>query len=163
MNTMGKAGWGVALALALGLGGMSYVFLVKGQTAPYADGRTSVLLTADERAASLAEMRDILESVQEIMEDTIAGDFDAAKTRATGQGMSAFNQEDPAVIAKLPIGFKTIGLSLRGGFDDLATTLENTDDAMEVLDELSSLMLNCVACHQTYRLGVEGEQIPAQE
>ncbi len=163
MNTLGKTGWGVALVLALGLGAMSYVFLLKGQTAPYADGRTSVLLTADERAASLAEMRDILESVQEIMESTIAGDFNAAKERASAQGMSAFNQEDPAVIAKLPIGFKTIGLTLRGGFDDLATTLDTSDDALEVLDEMSSLMLNCVACHQTYRLGIEGEQIPAQE
>ena len=163
MNTTGKIGWVVALVLAIGLGGMAYIFLLKGQTAPYADGRISVLLTADERSASLAEMRDILESVQEIMEDTIAGDFDAARARASSQGMSAFNQEDPAVIAKLPIGFKSIGLGLRGGFDDLATTLESTDSAVEVLDELSTLMLNCVACHQTYRLGIEGELNPAQE
>lgn len=163
MTTLGKAGWAVALVLAVGLGAMAYLFLIKGQTAPYADGRTSVLLTADERAGSLAEMRDILESVQEIMEDTIAGDFQAASQRATSQGMSAFNQEDPAVIAKLPIGFKSMGMGLRGGFDDLATTLDSTDNALEVLDELSTLMLNCVACHQTYRLGIEGEQDPTQE
>ena len=163
MNTMGKLGWLLALVLAVGLGGMGYFFLLKGQTAPYADGRVSVLLTADQRNASLAEMRDILESVQEIMEDTIAGDFKAASARATSQGMAAFNQEDPAVIAKLPIGFKSIGLTLRGGFDDLATTLDTTDNALEVLDEMSALMLNCTACHQTYRLGIEGEENLAQE
>jgi len=163
MNALGKTGWIVSLVLAVGLGVMAYLFLIKGQTAPYADGRTSVLMTADERSGSLAEMRDILESVQEIMEDTVAGDFQAAADRASSQGMSAFNQEDPAVIAKLPIGFKTIGLGLRGGFDDLATTLESTDSAVEALDELSTLMLNCVACHQTYRLGIEGENVQGQE
>jgi len=163
MTTLGKTGWVVSLVLAVGLGGMTYLFLIKGQTAPYADGRTSVLLTADERAAELASMRGILESVQEIMEDTIAGDFQAAAQTATSQGMSAFNQEDPAVVAKLPIGFKSMGMGTRGAFDDLATTLDSTDNALEALDELSTLMLNCVACHQTYRLGIEGEQDQAQE
>ena len=81
MNTTGKIGWLLALVLAIGLGAMSYFFLLKGQTLPYADGRISVLLTADQRNASLAEMRDILESVQEIMEMTIAGDFEGASAR----------------------------------------------------------------------------------
>ncbi len=163
MNTSSKAGWIVAGILAIALGGMSYVFLIKGQTAPYADGRVSVLLTSAERNAELASMRGILESVQGIIENAAAGDYKTASELASAQGMSAFNQEDPAVVGKLPAGFKSLGIGQRTAFDDLASFLETTDNAQDVMDEISTMMLNCVACHQAYRLGIEGEQNPIQE
>ncbi len=156
MNFMGKLGWIVALILAIGLGGMSYTFLVKGQTVPYADGRTSILLSPDERNKVLGEMRGVLAGVQTIIEETTAGNLDAAEKQARAMGMAAASQ-DTAIIAKLPLDFKSLGLGLHGSFDDLADSIAATDDPLTVFDDLGTLMLQCVACHDTYRLGIEGE------
>lgn len=163
MNFIGKLGWILALALAIGLGGMSYVFLVKGQTVPYADGRTSILLSPDERNGVLGEMRAILAGVQEIIENSVAGDLDAARAKASAMGMAAANAESAQLIAKLPLDFKSLGLGLHGSFDDLAATIADTSDPLVVLDEVGTLMVQCVACHDAYRIGIEGEQDQAQE
>ncbi len=160
MNTFGKLGWFLALILAIGLGTMSYTFLVKGQTVPYADGRTSVLLSPDERNQVLGEMRAILAGVQEIQESVLAGDMEPAAARATSMGMAAANA-DAQILAKLPLEFSTLGLSLHRSFDDLAQTISGTDDPLVVIGEVTDLMLQCVACHDTYRLGIEGEAVAA--
>ncbi len=163
MNFMGKLGWIVALVLAIGLGGMSYVFLVKGQTVPYADGRTSILLSPDERNGVLGEMRAVLAGVQEIIEKTIDGDMAAARARASAMGMAAANAESAQLIAKLPLDFKSLGMGLHASFDNLAETIAGTDDPLVVLDAVGSIMVQCVACHDAYRLGIEGESNQAQE
>ena len=163
MNFMGKLGWIVALVLAIGLGGMSYVFLVKGQTVPYADGRTSILLSPDERNGVLGEMRGLLSGVQEIIEKTIEGDRAAAQAKASAMGMAAANAESAQLIAKLPLDFKSLGFGLHGTFDDLAGTIAGTEDPLVVLEAVGTLMVQCVACHDAYRLGIEGENDQAQE
>ena len=162
MNSLGKIGWALAIVFAIGLGAMSYTFLIKGQTVPYADGRTSVLLLPDERNKVLGEMRDVLAGVQTILEDTVAGDLQAAEDQARSMGMVAAKQ-DTAIIAKLPLDFKSLGLGLHGSFDDLADFIGENQDPLKVVDEVSTLMVQCVACHGAYRLGIEGEQTPAQE
>lgn len=161
MSTVGKLGWIVSIILAIGLGAMSYVFLVKGQTVPYADGRTSILLTPDERNQVLGEMRGVLAGVQEIIEDTTSGDLKAAEDKARSMGMAAAAQ-DTAIIAKLPLEFKSLGLGLHSSFDDLADSIAGTDDPMSVLEDVGNLMLQCVACHDAYRLGIEGETTASQ-
>ncbi len=156
MTTLGKLGWLLSLILLLALGWMGWTFLVKGQTAPYADGRTSILLAPDERNKVLGEMRGILAGVQEIIEDTTSGDLKAAEEKARSMGMAAA-AEDTAIIAKLPLEFKTLGLGLHQSFDDLADSIAATDDPMSVMEDVGNLMLQCVACHDSYRLGIEGE------
>ncbi len=156
MNAMGKIGWILALILAIGLGAMSYTFLVKGQTVPYADGRTSILLSPDERNQVLGEMRAVLEGTRTIIEDAVAGDMQAAEKQARSMGMAAAKQ-DTAIIAKLPLDFKSLGLGLHGSFDDLADFIAENPDPLKVVDEVSTLMVQCVACHDAYRLGIEGE------
>ena len=156
MSTAGKLGWIVSLILAIGLGAMSYIFLVKGQTVPYADGRTSILLAPGERNKVLGEMRGVLAGVQSIIEDTTAGDLDAAEKTARSMGMAAAKQ-DTAIIAKLPLDFKSLGLGLHASFDELADSISATDDPLSVLEDVGNVMLQCVACHDSYRLGIEGE------
>ena len=163
MNISGKLGWIVALVLALALGMMSYTFLIKGKTVPYADGRTSILLSPDERNGVLGEMRAILAGVQDIIENTVNGDFDAAETRARAMGMAAANAENPQLIAKLPLEFKTLGLGLHGAFDDLGDLISTSDDKLEVIAAVSDIMVQCVACHDAYRLGIEGIEDTGQE
>ncbi len=161
MTVLGKLGWVVSLILAIGLGAMGYTFLVKGQTVPYADGRTSILLSPDERNQVLGEMRAILAGTRDIMDDAINGDFQAAEEQARAMGMAAANA-DAQILAKLPLDFSTLGLGLHRSFDDLADFIAANPDPLGIVDEVASLMVQCVACHDAYRLGIEGENVTVQ-
>ena len=152
-----KICWALSLALFLALGALSYLFVVGGNTEPHADGRTVVLLTADERNKVLAEMRGLLATVQKVIDASVAGDMEAVATASIAAGMVAAEGESPALIGKLPLEFLTLGMGTHEGFDGLADTAAGTDDPMVILDELGGLMNNCVACHSNYRLGVEGD------
>ncbi len=157
MSFAGKLGWMLSLVLAIALAAMAYTFLVKGQTVAYADGRTSILLAPAERNKVLGEMRGVLSGVQSILEDAGNADLKSAAQTARSLGMAAASQ-DTAIIAKLPLDFKSLGLGLHRSFDDLADSIAATDDPMSVVQDVSNLMLQCVACHDSYRLGIEGEK-----
>ncbi len=152
-----KICWVVSLVLLLALGTLSYVFVVGGNTEPHADGRTVVLLTADERNKVLAEMRGLLETVQKVIDASLDGDMDAVATASTAAGMVAAEGESAALIGKLPLDFLSLGMGTHKAFDELAQTAAGIDDPMVVLGELSGIMTNCVACHSGYRLGIEGD------
>ncbi len=151
-----KLGWLLSLVLAIGLVAMAYTFLVAGTTEPHADGRTVVLLSADERNKVLGEMRGLLETVQGITLAAIDGDMEEVQGLATAVGMAAASGESPALIRKLPLEFKTLGLGTHQAFDDLATLATVTNDPLEILGEMGKVMGNCTSCHAGYRLGIEG-------
>lgn len=156
MTTSAKLGWGLAAILAVALGAMSYTFLVAGKTTPYADGRTTVLLSKDERNKVLGEMRGLLEGAQEIVEASVEGDMVRVSEVARSIGMAAAEGESAQLIGKLPLEFKTLGLDTHRAMDDLAALAQTTDDPLVVLGALGDAMLNCTSCHAGYRLGVEG-------
>jgi len=148
--------WGISAVLAAGLLGVGFFFVVKGNVEPHADGRTAVLLLPDERNLVLAEMRGLLETVQTILQASVAGDMRAVSTAATAAGMAAAEAEAAALLGKLPLEFMTMGMGTHKAFDALATTAQGTDDPMVVLNELGTLMDRCTGCHAGYRLGIEG-------
>ena len=151
-----KAGWGVSAVLAavLVVGG-SKVF-VGGNTVPYSDGRTVVLLSSDERNRVLGEMRMLLEGAKGIVQASVKGDMAAVAQEARAIGMAAAKGESPALMAKLPGEFLTMGMSAHKAMDDLADLAGTTDDPMKVLEALGEAMEVCTGCHAGYRLGVEG-------
>lgn len=151
-----KAGWAVAGILAVALGAGAYKVVVKGQTVPYADGRTAILLTKDERNRVLGEMRGLLEGVKAITQAAVAGDMATVAAQASAIGMVAAEGESPALIAKLPLEFMTLGMGTHKAMDDLATLAGTTDDPLVVLGALGEAMDKCTGCHAGYRLGVEG-------
>ena len=61
-------------------------------------------------------------------------------------------------MARLPLGFKTMGLDTHQAFDQLAMDAEEFGDRDQVLSSLTTLMNNCVACHAAYRIEVERGQ-----
>jgi hypothetical protein len=152
-----KIGWALSLVLAIGLGGMVYTLIIAGSTVKLADGRTAVLLLPDERNRVLAEMRLLLESVRDITLAAVEGDMEAISATATVVGMAATRNESPQLIGKLPIEFKTLGFATHQAFDDLALSATVTDDPLAILEELGTIMNNCTGCHESYRLGIEGE------
>lgn len=149
-------GWGLSAVLAVGLGAMSYVFLVRGHVEPHADGRTVVLLLPDERNRVLGEMRGLLEAVQAITAAAARDDMAMVATAASGVGMAAAQAESPAMIAKLPLDFKLLGMGTHKAFDDLAELAATTTDGRVISRQLGEVMLNCTSCHAGYRLGIEG-------
>ncbi len=151
-----KFGWLLSFALAIGLAAMSYTFLVAGTTEPHADGRTAVLVSADERNKLLGEMRGLLETVQGITLAAVDGNMEEVQSLATAVGMAAPRGESPALLRKLPLEFKTLGLGTHRAFDDLATLASVSEDPLEILGELGKVMGNCTSCHAGYRLGIEG-------
>ncbi len=147
----------VSLVLALALAGFGYTFVVKGTVEPHADGRTVILLSADERNMVLGEMRGLLEAVQSVVQAAVAGDMVAASTAARAVGMVAAEGESAAMLGKIPLDFMTLGMGTHKAFDALADTAENTNDPLVVLGELGNLMDRCTSCHGGYRFGIEGE------
>lgn len=147
----------VSLILALTLAAVGYTFVVKGNVEPHADGRTVVLLSADERNMVLGEMRGLLEAVQGVVQAAAAGDMDAVSATARAVGMAAAEGESAAMIGKIPLDFMTLGMGTHKAFDALADTAENTDDPLVVLGQLGEMMDRCTGCHAGYRFGIEGE------
>lgn len=156
MSMVCKAGWALSAVLAAALGAGGYLLVIQGNTAPYEDGRTAILLTKDERNRVLGEMRGLLEAAQNITQAAVAGDMTTVATEARAVGMVAAEGESPALIAKLPVEFMTMGYAAHGAMDDLADLAGTTDDPLVILGALGEAMEICTGCHAGYRLGVEG-------
>lgn len=155
MSFAGKLGWAVSavLALVVGYGGWVLVFGVP--VVPGSDGRISVHLSQGERDKVLGEMRFLLETVQAVIEATAQGDMATVETAARRAGMAAAQGESPAMMAKLPLEFKTLGLATHQAFDDLADLASLSPEPLDLLAEMGNAMLNCTACHAAYRFDVE--------
>jgi hypothetical protein len=133
-----------------------YKFLIEGSVRPTDDGRTAILLTAGERDHILGDMRGFLETVQGINEALGQGDLKTVADIATAAGSAAAEGAPAALIGKLPLDFKNLGMATHGLFDDLAKTATESGDVATTTAALGDLMLNCTGCHAGYRFDVEG-------
>lgn len=130
---------------------------VKGWTTKGTDNRTEIKLAPIERDAVLGEMRQVLAAVNGIITGLVQKDMTVVQKAATSAGMAMAT--DPALMAKLPAGFKGMGLALHNGFDSLAEGVAKGEDQAQVLSRLSTLTSSCVACHQAFRLGITGASV----
>jgi len=134
-------------------------FFVKGQTKVEADGRTAILLTETERVAVLAEMRQLLKAVHGVVEGVSHGD-EAEGRKQAGQaarsaGMGMATEAGPALLAKLPLAFKQMGMSVHRDFDGLADMITDKATPAQVLTRLAGITARCTTCHDLYRLSAE--------
>ncbi len=149
-----KLCWSITILLIAFIAVMGYKFVVVGSVEVGDDGRTAVLVTDGERQMILGEMRVFLEGVQGITSAIANDDMPQVATLATSVGMASTGGEPAGLIAKLPLEFKTLGMSTHQAFDDLAKTATDTGDSQLVLSQFSDIMLNCTACHGGYRFKV---------
>lgn len=142
-----------ALLWVVTLGAAGWLF-VKGWTAPAGDGRTEIVLAPAERDQVLAEMRHLLKAVDGIVrglgESSPDGRAMAEAARAAGMGMAA--DVDPAIMAKLPLPFKQMGMSIHKDMDALADAIAEKEGSQQILRRLSSMTARCTTCHDMYRL-----------
>jgi hypothetical protein len=118
------------------------------------DGRTAISLTEDETAFVRKEMRGLLASVQDMLDAAAAGDRERLVTAARGAGMNGPEKDHiPLALAvKLPMQFKQLGLATHRAFDAIAADAPAQDLAPFAARRLGETMLNCTACHSTFRL-----------
>ncbi len=128
-------------------------FFIKGWTAKGSDGRTEVLLAAAERDQILAEMRQLLKAVDGVVRELGEPQPDLkqmeAAARAVGMHMAA--DTEPAIMAKLPLPFKQMGMSIHKDMDALADAIVQNETPQQILRRLASMTARCTVCHDMYR------------
>jgi cytochrome c556 len=128
-------------------------FFVKGWTAEGSDGRIEILLAPIERDQILGEMRHLLKAVDGVIRGLgeLHPDLKQMEetTRAVGMHMAA--DVEPAIMAKLPLPFKQMGMSIHKDMDALADAIVKSETPQQILHRLSSMTARCTACHDMYR------------
>lgn len=116
-----------------------------------ADPRFNLQFSEDYRAEFLAEMRNMLGSVQGIMQGMGEGDRAkiAASARISGNRMA---RATPAEVrAGLPQAFRDLGGPTHLMMEELAIRAE-ADEMDELARFSGEIMQQCMACHALYRV-----------
>jgi len=147
-----KLCWTISSVLIIAIVAMGYKFMVVGSVVPATDGRQAIVLEPAERDLVLGEMRMFLESVQKITQAATAEDMVAAAKAAREVGLAAQQAVPGSLMGKLPLAFKKLGFDTHSKFDALALDAEQLGDPKHTLQQLTTLMNNCIACHATYQI-----------
>lgn len=147
-----KLCWTISGLLIIAILAMAYKFMVVGSVVPATDGREAIVLEPAERDLVLAEMRMFLASVQKITQAVAAEDMLAVTKAAREVGLAAQQDVPGSLMGKLPLAFKKSGFDTHSKFDALALDAEQLGDPNHALQQLSTLMNNCVACHSAYQI-----------
>lgn len=142
----------VIALLVAAIAAMAYVFIVAGSTRKQEDGRVAVVLTSDERALVLQEMRGFVQGLQAITAGLAANDMKAVASAARAQGMARSHDVAPGLMGKLPLEFKTLAFRVHGAFDQIALDAEAMAMPSHTLEQLAQALQGCVACHATYAI-----------
>lgn len=129
------------------------LMVVRGQTETAADGRTAVVLSAAERDHILGEMRGMLGTVQAIISAMADDNMKEVARVAAQSGLAQMQQENPALILKMPLDFKQLGKATHQGFDEIALIAPQGREAL--LKRLDQQLSLCLACHENYKFKAE--------
>lgn len=135
--------------------GVAYLF-INGQTTTASDNRKAITLQPAERDLVLLEMRTMLESVQGIVAGMAEEDLGRVQNAARASGMAIAQGVPPALMAKLPLDFKQLGMGTHRGFDELSVAVEQEETPEMLMARLGDQLARCVACHAQYRLESTG-------
>lgn len=139
----------MTLLLALPACGMAH-----DAAAPSAaiDARTPIRLATAEREHLRAGMRGYLESVQGVLEAINQRRMDRLAESARKSGVASVRTVSLATVASLPPEFTHLSLDTHEKFDALARVATQNAGRKELLDQTSSILANCSACHSMFRL-----------
>lgn len=131
-----------------------YKFIIQGSSTESTDGRIEILLNDNERNLVLAEMRAFLSSVQQINQGLSENNMELVTEHARKSGNAAQTGMPGTLVGKLPLQFKKLGGDTHAKFDQLAMDADDLGDRDHALEQLSTLMKNCVTCHAAYRIDI---------
>ena len=149
---MCKLCWTLLLLAVIVNAGLIYKFFIAGETLVASDDRQSLLLEPGERDLVLGEMRMFLKASQLIVQAATENNAEAIAAAARSVGRAAQQAVPGSLMQKLPLEFKTLGFDTHAKFDQLALDAEEFGDSATSLKQLGTLMQNCVACHEGYRI-----------
>lgn len=127
-------------------------FFVRGNTTEGTDGRAAIVLQPGERDLVLSEMRGLLSAVQGILEGANQEDRNRIVQSSRSAGMASAADVNPLLMAKLPLAFKTLGMSVHRDMDEIAHAAEGGKPASELLKMTSNTLAKCVACHASWQI-----------
>lgn len=149
----------IALGLWIVTIGVAGWFFVQGWTAQGTDGRTQIVLAPIERDLILGEMRMLLKAVHGLVTGLAGRDQEADRKQmeqaARSAGMHMAEDVNPALMAKLPLPFKQMGMSIHQDMDALADAIVQKETQQQILQRLSSMTARCTTCHEMYRFSAE--------
>lgn len=150
--TLGSIGLIALVLWVMTIAALSWVF-VKGWTTEGSDGRVEILLAPAERDQILAEMRHLLKAVDGVIRGLgePKPDLKAMEAAARGAGMDMAADVEPAMMAKLPLPFKQMGMSIHHDMDALADAIVQNETPQQLLQRLANMTARCTACHDMYR------------
>ncbi len=131
------------------------VLFVRGNTAAAPDGRTAIQLPAGDRDFVLDEMRSLLAATRDIADAANRNDAAGVAKAARSVGMAAAHDAAPALLIKLPLGFKQLAMPMHAGFDALAAAADRGEPASALAGRLVEQMDRCIGCHAAFRIDVE--------
>jgi len=132
-----------------------YFFIFRGNVIETEDSRVVIELSEPNAEFALKEMREFLESVQQINEGILDEDADQIYEAALKSGGSVIEHSPEGMMASLPIGFKKLGFSVHDKFDEIADSIKSNNDFDYTHRELNNLLNSCIACHRTYKVSVK--------
>ena len=130
---------------------MGWLF-IRGNSAVGTVGRKAIVLQPSERDFVLTEMRGMLSATQEIIEGATDGDMLLVSKAASAAGMAGAADLNPALMAKLPLDFKMLGMSVHRDMDDIAQAAARGTPAPEIMKMTSTILTKCVTCHSIWQL-----------
>jgi len=153
---MNKKCFGIIVLLLLVIAGGVYKFFFQESISNSTTGRTVILLNSTERDLVLAEMRAFLTSVQQITKGISGNDMSMVAEYGRKVGRASQGETPRTLAAKLPVQFRQLGFDTHTKFDQLAMDAEDLGDSNHALSQLSTLMQNCIGCHETYQINISG-------
>ena len=127
-------------------------FFIRGNVERGSDNRTAIVLKSGERDLILQEMRALLMATHDILDGINRNDMASVARTARSAGMAAAADVNPALMAKLPLPFKSMGMSVHRNMDEMAHAAESGAPAPEILNQLTTTLTLCVGCHSTWQL-----------
>jgi len=119
---------------------------------PGEDHRAVLELTAVERAMILEEMHLFLSGLGELTGALGREDMPAAAKAARGMGLVMSHEVPQALRETLPLDFRQRGSSVHRDFDQIALDADSLGDVSHSLNQLSTTLQKCVACHAIYQI-----------
>jgi hypothetical protein len=62
---------------------------------------------------------------------------------------------EPAIMMKLPLPFKQMGMSAHRDFDAIADGIAQAEVGSQTVQRLRSIMSGCTSCHELYRFSAK--------
>jgi hypothetical protein len=154
-NTMHKLNVFLVSTVFISLLSVSNVISADDHASVKNDSRQAIVLTEKERSLVLMEMRAFLESVQAIIVALSKDDWEKVGQAAKKSGMGEQKGMPASLRQKLPKEFKIMGMKTHKAFDQLALDSKDIGDKQQTLEQLGSLMNNCVSCHAIFKFTAE--------